>query len=57
VNEVLERDRRENRVNNTIPTKINAAIPTTAVVGALLIVFAHRENVGRLVKGRESKFR
>ncbi|MBA3515792.1 MAG: glycerol-3-phosphate 1-O-acyltransferase PlsY [Pyrinomonadaceae bacterium] len=30
---------------------------TVAVVGALLIVFAHRENVGRLVHGRESKFR
>jgi len=28
-----------------------------AVVGALLIVFAHRENVARLVQGRESKFR
>lgn len=30
---------------------------TVAMVGALLIVFAHRENVGRLVQGRESKFR
>jgi glycerol-3-phosphate acyltransferase PlsY len=28
-----------------------------AVVGALLIVFAHQENVARLVQGRESKFR
>ncbi len=34
-----------------------APLMTVAVVGALLIVFAHRENVGRLVKGRESKFR
>lgn len=30
---------------------------TVAVLGALLIVFAHRENVGRLVQGQESKFR
>ncbi len=30
---------------------------TVAVVGSLLIVFAHRENVGRLLLGRESKFR
>jgi glycerol-3-phosphate acyltransferase PlsY len=28
-----------------------------AVFGALLIVFAHRENIRRLVLGRESKFR
>ena len=34
-----------------------APLMTVAVIGALLIVFAHRENVGRLVKGRESKFR
>jgi glycerol-3-phosphate acyltransferase PlsY len=34
-----------------------APLMTVAVVGALLIVFAHRENVGRLVLGRESKFR
>ena len=34
-----------------------APLMTAAVVGALLIVFAHRENVGRLVLGRESKFR
>lgn len=30
---------------------------TVAVVGALLIVYAHRENVRRLAQGRESKFR
>jgi acyl phosphate:glycerol-3-phosphate acyltransferase len=30
---------------------------TVAVFGALLIVFAHRENIGRLLLGRESKFR
>lgn len=34
-----------------------APLMTVAVVGALLIVFAHRENVGRLLLGRESKFR
>ena len=34
-----------------------APLMAVAVVGALLIVFAHRENVGRLVQGRESKFR
>jgi glycerol-3-phosphate acyltransferase PlsY len=33
-----------------------APLMMVAVVGALLIVFAHRENVGRLVQGRESKF-
>ncbi|MDQ3668459.1 MAG: glycerol-3-phosphate 1-O-acyltransferase PlsY [Acidobacteriota bacterium] len=30
---------------------------TVALVGALLIVFAHRENIARLAQGRESKFR
>jgi acyl phosphate:glycerol-3-phosphate acyltransferase len=34
-----------------------APLMTVAVVGALLIVFAHRENVERLVQGRENKFR
>jgi glycerol-3-phosphate acyltransferase PlsY len=34
-----------------------APLMTVALVGALLIVFAHRENVGRLVQGRETKFR
>ena len=34
-----------------------APLMTVAVFGALLIVFAHRENVARLVQGRESKFR
>jgi len=34
-----------------------APMITVAVVGALLIVFAHRENVLRLVQGRENKFR
>ncbi|MGH9971519.1 MAG: glycerol-3-phosphate 1-O-acyltransferase PlsY [Pyrinomonadaceae bacterium] len=30
---------------------------TVAVAGALLIVFAHRENIKRLMQGKESKFR
>ncbi len=34
-----------------------APIMNAAIVGATLIVFAHRENIGRLVQGRESKFR
>jgi glycerol-3-phosphate acyltransferase PlsY len=34
-----------------------APIMNAAIVGAALIVFAHRENVGRLVQGCESKFR
>jgi len=34
-----------------------APLMAVAVVGALLIVFAHRENVARLAQGRESKFR
>lgn len=34
-----------------------APLMTVAVVGALLIVVAHRENVVRLFQGRESKFR
>lgn len=34
-----------------------APLMAVAVIGALLIVCAHRENVGRLVQGRESKFR
>ena len=30
---------------------------TAATVGALLIIFAHRANIGRLIQGNESKFR
>jgi len=30
---------------------------TAAIAGAALILFAHRENIGRLVQGRESKFK
>jgi glycerol-3-phosphate acyltransferase PlsY len=32
-------------------------IMTAAIVGAALIVFAHRENIGRLIQGNENKFR
>jgi acyl phosphate:glycerol-3-phosphate acyltransferase len=41
-----------------VSTQTNfAPLMTVASLGALLIVFAHRENVARLVKGRETKFR
>ena len=30
---------------------------TTAIIGASLIVFMHRENIGRLMRGTENKFR
>jgi len=30
---------------------------TAAIMGAALIIFAHRENIGRLLRGTESKFR
>lgn len=39
------------------PPANSAPLMTVALLGALLIVFAHRENVRRLVLGRESKFR
>jgi glycerol-3-phosphate acyltransferase PlsY len=34
-----------------------APLITSAIVGSLLIIFAHRANVGRLIQGTESKFR
>jgi glycerol-3-phosphate acyltransferase PlsY len=34
-----------------------APVITAATVCALLIVFAHRANIGRLMRGNESKFR
>lgn len=34
-----------------------AASMTVALPGAILIVVAHRENIARLIQGRESKFR
>lgn len=39
------------------PVESFAAIMSAAIVGAALLVFAHRENIGRLMNGRESKFR
>jgi glycerol-3-phosphate acyltransferase PlsY len=33
------------------------AILFAAVTGALLIIFAHRENISRLMTGTEAKFR
>lgn len=33
------------------------SIEAAACAGALLIIFAHRENIGRLIAGTESKFR
>jgi acyl phosphate:glycerol-3-phosphate acyltransferase len=39
------------------PTEYSAPIMTVAIVGAALIVFAHRDNVRRLLQGSESKFR
>jgi glycerol-3-phosphate acyltransferase PlsY len=34
-----------------------APIMSAAITGAALIVFAHRENIGRLLRGNESKFK
>lgn len=39
------------------PLEPLAPTMTAAITGAALIVFAHRENIGRLVQGRESKFK
>jgi glycerol-3-phosphate acyltransferase PlsY len=38
------------------PFEAPVALLAAALLGALLIVFAHRENIARLVQGRESKF-
>jgi acyl phosphate:glycerol-3-phosphate acyltransferase len=40
-----------NPLHNLVP------LISVATAGAFLIVFAHRENIARLVQGRESKFR
>ena len=34
-----------------------APIMSAAITGAVLIVFAHRENIGRLLRGNESQFK
>jgi len=39
-----------------LPVEPLAPIMSAAVTGAALIVLAHRENIGRLVRGNESKF-
>lgn len=39
------------------PLPAPGPIFTAAIASALLIVFAHRENIRRLVQGKESKFR
>lgn len=43
--------------NIMYPSFAFAPVITAATVGALLIIFAHRANVGRLIQGTESKFR
>jgi glycerol-3-phosphate acyltransferase PlsY len=39
------------------PVYFLAPIMTAAIVGAALIIFAHRENIGRLLQGTERKFK
>ena len=39
------------------PVEFLASLVTAAIVGAALIVFAHRENIGRLMNGTESRFK
>ena len=39
------------------PVEPLAPIMTAAVGGAALIVFAHRQNIERLIRGTESKFK
>jgi glycerol-3-phosphate acyltransferase PlsY len=39
------------------PVESLAPVMSAAIAGAALIVFAHRENVGRLIQGTESKFK
>ena len=43
--------------NIVSPRLAFAPVITAATVGALLIILAHRANVGRLIQGTESKFR
>jgi glycerol-3-phosphate acyltransferase PlsY len=43
--------------NLIFPSLQFAPVITAAIVAALLIIFAHRANIGRLMKGNESKFR
>lgn len=39
------------------PIAEQAPLMTAAILGALLIIFAHRANIGRLMQGTESKFK
>ena len=39
------------------PVESLAPIMSAAIAGAALIVFAHRENIGRLMNGTESRFK
>lgn len=39
------------------PVEFLAPVMSTAIAGAALIVFAHRENIRRLIRGTESSFR
>ena len=39
------------------PVEPLAPILSAAIAGAALIVFAHRENIGRLIQGKENRFR
>jgi len=38
------------------PVAYTAPLMTAAIAGALLIIFAHRANIGRLIHGTENKF-
>ncbi len=42
--------------NLIVPSLEFAPVITAATVAALLIIFAHRGNIGRLMQGNESKF-
>ena len=46
-------------LQNTLirPVESLAPVMSAAIAGAALIVFAHRENIGRLMKGSENKFK
>lgn len=44
------------QISREKPAADPAPLKTVAIVGALLIIFAHRQNIIRLVQGSESKF-
>lgn len=43
--------------NYITPQSEFGPLPTVAVVGAALIIFAHRANIGRLISGTEARFK